>query len=399
MLASAYLGDLGGLSAHRSLVLLDLRGTGESAVPADPASYRCDRLVDDIEALRAHLGRDRVDLLGHSAGGGLAMLYAVRHPDRIGRLALVDPSPRAVGLEITDSDRRQVAELRRGEAWFPDAFAAFERIWSGDATAADWTAIAPFTYGRWDAVSQAHLAQQASQKNADAAAVYYSAGALAPQATRSALARLRARVLLGAGVEVGRVDHPDDERPGLLGIPAPVAAPGGLRPDAAGHDRERPDREAEGGGLEGQVVELLGGGQQGQDATGRGGRGRRPLVGVGLLHRNARWATGARCAGFPRRSFVAPQSSRRAPVAHLAGLGRVAGDHLGDLDPVGGAGAAGHQRRPPRGRAALRPLGDQVQGAEHGGEAERAGADDGRDHVHLDPAGVERGHQRPGGHP
>jgi pimeloyl-ACP methyl ester carboxylesterase len=199
MQASAYLGDLGGLSAHRLLVLLDLRGTGESAVPADPASYRCDRLVDDVEALRAQLGRDRVDVLGHSAGGSLAVLYAARHPDRIGRLALVNPSPLAVGLEITDSDRQQVAELRRGEAWFPDAFAALGRIRSGDATNADWTAIAPFTYGRWDAVSQAHLAQGASQKNADAAAVYYSAGALDPEATRSALAHLRAPVLLVAG--------------------------------------------------------------------------------------------------------------------------------------------------------------------------------------------------------
>ena len=105
----------------------------------------------------------------------------------------------AVGLEITDPDRRQVAERRRGEAWFPDAFAALQRIWSGDATAADWTAIAPFTYGRWDAVARAHLAREASQTNAEAAAVYYAAGALDPQATRASLARLRAPVLLVAG--------------------------------------------------------------------------------------------------------------------------------------------------------------------------------------------------------
>jgi pimeloyl-ACP methyl ester carboxylesterase len=91
MQASAYLGDLGGLSTHRSLVKLDLRGTGESAVPEDAASYRCDRLVDDVEALRAHLGRDRVDVLGHSAGGALAVLYAARHPDRIRRPWLDNP--------------------------------------------------------------------------------------------------------------------------------------------------------------------------------------------------------------------------------------------------------------------------------------------------------------------
>jgi pimeloyl-ACP methyl ester carboxylesterase len=199
MQASAYLGDLGGLSGHRSLVRLDLRGTGESAAPADAASYRCDRLVDDVEALRTHLGLDRIDLLAHSAGGSIAVLYAARYPDRIGRLALITPSPRVVGVEITDKDRRELAELRRGEAWYPGAFAAFERIWSGDATAADWTAIAPFTYGRWDAISQAHVARQESETNASAAAVYYSAGALEPEATRSAIARLRVPVLLVAG--------------------------------------------------------------------------------------------------------------------------------------------------------------------------------------------------------
>jgi pimeloyl-ACP methyl ester carboxylesterase len=117
----------------------------------------------------------------------------------VGRLALITPSPRVVGLQISDSDRRQVAELRRGEPWFPDAFASLERIWSGGGAAADWKAIAPFLYGRWDAVSQANLAREASEKNADAAAIYYSAGALDPRATRSALSRLRAPVLLVAG--------------------------------------------------------------------------------------------------------------------------------------------------------------------------------------------------------
>lgn len=39
---SAYLGDLGGLGACRTLVVLDLRGTGRSAVPADVSTYRCD---------------------------------------------------------------------------------------------------------------------------------------------------------------------------------------------------------------------------------------------------------------------------------------------------------------------------------------------------------------------
>src|ERR1700738_903438 len=77
---SGYLGDLGGLAAQRQLILLDSRGTGQAAVPVDPGTYRVDRLVADVEALRAHLGLETVDLLGHSAAGNLAILYAARHP-------------------------------------------------------------------------------------------------------------------------------------------------------------------------------------------------------------------------------------------------------------------------------------------------------------------------------
>ena len=201
MQSSAYLGDLGGLpaAAGRALVLLDPRGTGYSAAPADPGTYRCDRQVPDVEALRIHLELERLDLVAHSAGTALALLYAARYPDRVATLALINPTPRAVGLEISDQDRRELAELRRGEPWFADAFAAFERIWSGDATDADWDGITPFTHGRWDAASQALDARGKTERNAEAAAAYYSAGAVDPAAVRSAIARLEVSVLLVAG--------------------------------------------------------------------------------------------------------------------------------------------------------------------------------------------------------
>jgi pimeloyl-ACP methyl ester carboxylesterase len=199
MIASAYLGDLGGLSTHRELVRLDLRGTGDSAVPVDQTSYRCDRLVDDVEALREHLGLDRIDLLGHSAGANLAVAYAARYPDRIDRLALITPSARAVDLEITDTDRRLVAELRRSESWFPEAFAAFERIWARTASSDDWKATTPFAYGRWDEVARAHAAAVEVQRNRDAAGIFGSEDAFVPARTRAALAGLDAPVLVLAG--------------------------------------------------------------------------------------------------------------------------------------------------------------------------------------------------------
>ncbi|MFB9388399.1 alpha/beta fold hydrolase [Streptomyces coeruleoprunus] len=196
---SAYLGDLGGLSAHRRLIRLDLRGTGRSARPADAASCRCDRLVDDVEALREHLGLERMDLLAHCAGANLAALYVGRHPERVGRLALVTPSVRAVGLTISGELRRDTALLRRGEPWFPEAFAALEAIVAGTATADSWRAVAPFSYGRWDEAARAHQAAGEELMNGEVVAAYGADGAFDPAATRVALARFASPVLLLAG--------------------------------------------------------------------------------------------------------------------------------------------------------------------------------------------------------
>lgn len=196
---SAYLGDLGGLSARRRLVLLDLRGTGRSAIPADPASYRCDRLADDVRALQDQLGLDRADVLGHSAGASLAILYAAAHPHRVSSLVLVTPSTRAVGLDISAGLRREVISLRRGEPWFAEAIAAFERIQADGGSEADWTALAPVMYGRWDASAQALEAAHGEQSNQEAAAVFAGPGAFDPPAVRAALAAFGSPVLLLAG--------------------------------------------------------------------------------------------------------------------------------------------------------------------------------------------------------
>ncbi|WP_326725460.1 alpha/beta hydrolase [Streptomyces sp. NBC_00243] len=199
MQASVYLGDLGGLSAHRQLVMLDLRGTGESQAPEDASSYRCDRLVDDVEALREHLGLETMDLLAHSGGTNLAALYAARHPERVSRLALITPSVMAVGLAVTGEVRRETARLRGDEPWFPEAYAALEAITAGRATDDSWEAIAPFLYGRWDEQAQAHHAAEDGQRNDEAAAAYGAEGAFDPDTTRTALALLGVPVLLLAG--------------------------------------------------------------------------------------------------------------------------------------------------------------------------------------------------------
>lgn len=222
-----YLGDLGGLSERHRLVLVDHRGTGQSATPADAASYRCDHLVDDVEALRAHLGLARMNLLAHSAGTNIAVLYAARFPEHVGKLVLVGPSAFAVGITVSAEARREVIRLREGEPWYGPALAAFERISAGQAADSDWAAIDPFRYGRWDAATQEYHARGEQRRNDDAAAVFAAEGAFQPAATRAALAAFGAPVLLLAGeVDVNSPPSAVAEFAGILPNATFVTQPG-----------------------------------------------------------------------------------------------------------------------------------------------------------------------------
>ena len=230
LLSADYLGDLGGLADHVELILLDHRGSGASAVPADPTTYRCDRVVEDVEALRAHLGLDRIALLGHSAGANVVYRYAEREPARVERLVLVTPSTRALGIDIADAARSAVARSRAAEPWYESAAAALARAQAGQATDADWAAIAPFSHGRWDDEVAAYDARMDAERDAVAAGAFGSDGAFDPPSTRAALATLDVPVLVVAGsVDVG---NPVDSMAEVAGL-----FPGGeiVVQEGAGH--------------------------------------------------------------------------------------------------------------------------------------------------------------------
>jgi len=80
------------LADGRELIYYDQRGGGRSPVPRNvPVGWT--EQVADLEALRRHWGLEQLTLVGYSWGGLLALLYALEHPGRVGRLALVSPAP------------------------------------------------------------------------------------------------------------------------------------------------------------------------------------------------------------------------------------------------------------------------------------------------------------------
>jgi pimeloyl-ACP methyl ester carboxylesterase len=208
--AAEYLEDLGGLDRTRTLLRLDGRATGRSEVPADPSTLRYDRLADDVEAFRAHLGLETVDVLGHSAGCLVTQVWASRHPERVGRLVLVTPTASLQGHHRDDVEAIRAA--RSDEPWYAEAAEAQAALEDAPpAMARDlMRATRPFFYGRWDERTQAHAAS-ADRQSTRRATEAFSAGAqeVDREAVLAGLATVTAPVLVVGG-----------ERDALTGVAA-----------------------------------------------------------------------------------------------------------------------------------------------------------------------------------
>lgn len=88
-------GALDRLAEGRPLIFFDQRGTSRSS--AADGTETIDKYVEDLEAIRRAVGAGRVDILGHSFGGYLAMAYTAKYPARVRGLVLVDSAPPKLG--------------------------------------------------------------------------------------------------------------------------------------------------------------------------------------------------------------------------------------------------------------------------------------------------------------
>jgi proline iminopeptidase len=82
--------DTDRLADSYRLIYYDQRGRGRSRGEVRLEEIDIDRYVEDLDLLREHLRLDAVAILGHSWGGFVAMHYALRHPDRVSHMILLN---------------------------------------------------------------------------------------------------------------------------------------------------------------------------------------------------------------------------------------------------------------------------------------------------------------------
>ncbi|MGQ0766427.1 MAG: alpha/beta fold hydrolase [Gemmatimonadota bacterium] len=103
------------LSRNRQLIFYDQRGRGHTPAPPGAEGARIEHDAGDLTAVRTALGLSRWDVLGHSWGGGIAMLGAAADREGVRKLVLVD----SVGItskwlaQIHDSALERLAPPQR----------------------------------------------------------------------------------------------------------------------------------------------------------------------------------------------------------------------------------------------------------------------------------------------
>jgi proline iminopeptidase len=98
--------DMDRLADAYRLVYYDQRGRGRSHGPLNLQDIDVDLFVEDLDALRRHLGLESLALVGHSWGGLLAMHYALAHPCSTSHLVLLNTAPAsAADMELAGKDR------------------------------------------------------------------------------------------------------------------------------------------------------------------------------------------------------------------------------------------------------------------------------------------------------
>jgi proline iminopeptidase len=122
------------------LIYYDQRGRGKSAEGVRASDVTMASEVDDLDKVRQHFQLASAAILGHSWGAVLALEYALRHPDRVSHLILMNPAPASAAdvsilrrfyLQKVGSDMARQVAIVKSAAYLegdPEAVSARYRI-------------------------------------------------------------------------------------------------------------------------------------------------------------------------------------------------------------------------------------------------------------------------------
>lgn len=177
------------LERRLTIVYLEPAGTGASGQLVDRDGYTRARYAADLENLRRQLGRDRVCLLGHSAGAKAVIEYAIAYPQRVDRLILYATSA------VTDAewkrDTEAARQARANEPWFAAAEAGFHSDAPLEPEECGLARTAPFYFADWTGRQREFVP-------------------------------LIAELRCWPASRKGKPPAPDDQRPALAGVSAPA---------------------------------------------------------------------------------------------------------------------------------------------------------------------------------
>lgn len=121
------------MAGRARLWLYDARGHARSEAPRDPDAYRPEAFVDDMLCVVEQTSEQRAIVGGLSMGAGIALRFALAHPERVAALLLAsfprsadDPGHRQWALDFADALERDGVEAA-GEAY----------VWGRDAKTED----------------------------------------------------------------------------------------------------------------------------------------------------------------------------------------------------------------------------------------------------------------------
>ncbi len=116
------------LADQFTLIYYDHRANGRSE-GADVSSMTWENLTEDAEALRHELGFEKWAVLGHSFGGNVALEYALRYPQSLSRLILMNTGGDQWWVQ------RNAPELLAKRGYRPGAVQAARRFFNGELSA------------------------------------------------------------------------------------------------------------------------------------------------------------------------------------------------------------------------------------------------------------------------